>query len=142
MSTGPDRRCQRLLTVESRVCGGALERFGRRVGCDEAGDDGGGEDSEALAGEVDRLDRLLAPKLLDGERVTVETANITSERSVHWCQRLLTVDKRVCGGVLERGEDLVLLETGGKVLGGLRIESVLPETATEASKGAHQNAST
>ena len=58
------------------------------------------------------------------------------------CQRLLTVDKRVCGGVLERGEDLVLLETGGKVLGGLRIEVVAAETATEASKGAHQNAST
>ena len=54
----------------------------------------------------------------------------------------MTVEKRACGGALERGEGLVLLETGGEVLGGLRIESVQPETAREASKGAHQNAST
>ena len=58
------------------------------------------------------------------------------------CQRLLTVEKRACGGALERGEGLVLLETGGEVLGGLRIEVVSAETATEASKGADQNAST
>ena len=58
------------------------------------------------------------------------------------CQRLLTVEKRACGGALERGEGLVLLETGGEVLGGLRIESVHPETASEASKGARKNAST
>ena len=45
---------------------------------------------------------------------------------------------RACGGALERGEGLVLLETGGEVLGGLRIESVLPETASEASNGARQ----
>ena len=57
------------------MCGSVLERFCRRVGADEAGNDGGGEDSESPAGEVDRFDRLLAPKLLDGERVTVETAN-------------------------------------------------------------------
>ena len=75
------RRCQRLLTLAcrlrraERVCGSVLERFCRRVGADEAGNDGGGEDSESPAGEVDRFDRLLAPKLLDGERVTVETAN-------------------------------------------------------------------
>ena len=131
------------LTVKAGAFQGssALERFSRRVRCDETGDDGGGEDSESLAGEVDRFDRLLAPKLLDGERVTVETANITSERPVHWCQRLLTVEIG-CGGALERGEGLVLLETGGEVLGGLRIESVGPETASEASKGARKNAST
>ena len=58
------------------------------------------------------------------------------------CQRLLTVEKRACGGVLERGEGLVRLESLGEVLGSLRIESVLLEAATEASKGAHQNAST
>ena len=87
MSKGPDRRCQRLLTVESRVCGGAHERFGRRVGCDEAGDDGGGEDSEPLAGEVDRLDRLLAPKLLDRERVTVEPVRRQHKRSVIGCRQ-------------------------------------------------------
>ena len=48
----------------------------------------------------------------------------------------------MCGGALELLEGLVLLETGGEVLGGLRIESVVPETASEASKGARKNAST
>ena len=52
------------------------------------------------------------------------------------------MENRVCAGALERGEGLVLLETGGEVLGGLRIEVVSAETATEASKGADQNAST
>ena len=46
------------------------------------------------------------------------------------------------GSALESGEGLVLLETGGEVLGGLRIELVVLETASEASKGARQNAST
>ena len=45
------------------------------------------------------------------------------------CQRLLTVEIG-CGGALERGEGLVLLETGGEVLGGLRIEIVTAETAS------------
>ena len=37
----------------------------------------------------------------------------------------------MCGGALERGKGLVLLETGGEVLGGLRIEMVTVETASE-----------
>ena len=45
------------------------------------------------------------------------------------CQRLLTVEIG-CGGALERGEGLVLLETGSEVLGGLRIEIVTGETAS------------
>ena len=45
----------------------------------------------------------------------------------------MTVEKRACGGALERGEGLVLLETGGEMLGGLRIESVLLETASEGA---------
>ena len=46
------------------------------------------------------------------------------------CQRLLTVEKTACGGALELLEGLVLLETGGEVLGGLRIEIVIGETAS------------
>ena len=111
----------------------ALERFSRRVRCDETGDDGGGEDSESLAGEVDRFDRLLAPKLLDGERVTVETANITSERPVHWCQRLLTAGNRACGGSLERGEGRVRLESLREVFCALRTELVDCEPASEGA---------
>ena len=77
LRTRAESVCQRLLTLAcrlrraERVCGSVLERFCRRVGADEAGNDGGGEDSESTAPEVDRFDRLLAPKLLDGERVTV-----------------------------------------------------------------------
>ena len=47
------------------------------------------------------------------------------------CQRLLTVGKWVCGGVLERGEGCVLLETLGKVLGSLRIKLVLAKAANK-----------
>ena len=47
------------------------------------------------------------------------------------CQRLLTVGEWVCGGVLERGEGCVLLETLGKVLGRLRIELVKAEAANK-----------
>ena len=81
LRTRAESRRQRLLTLvcrlrrAERVCGSVLERFCRCVGADEAGNDGGGEDSESAVGEVDRFDRVLAPKLLDGERVTVETAN-------------------------------------------------------------------
>ena len=132
------------LTVKAGAFQGssALERFSRRVRCDETGDDGGGEDSESLAGEVDRFDRLLAPKLLDGERVTVETAKITSERPVHWCQRLLTVEKTACGGAPERGDRRVRLEEVGHDLCALHPELVPADTASEGSKGARQNAST
>ena len=49
------------------------------------------------------------------------------------CQRLLTVEKTACGGALELLEGLVLLETGGEMLGGLRIESILLETASEGA---------
>ena len=51
-------------------------------------------------------------------------------RADYECQRLLTVEKRACGGALERGEGLVLLETGGEVLSGLRIELVVLEPAS------------
>ena len=63
--------------ADSRIGGrdGVLERLGRCVVADEAGDDGGGEHSEALVREIDRFDRLLAPQLLDLEGVAVETAN-------------------------------------------------------------------
>ena len=64
----------------------------------------------------------------------------------------MTVEKTACGGARELLEGLVLLETGGEVLGGLRIEIVIGETASggeirvetasEASKGARKNAST
>ena len=43
----------------------------------------------------------------------------------------MTVEKTACGGALELLEGLVLLETGGEMLGGLRIKSVLLETASE-----------
>ena len=40
------------------------------------------------------------------------------------CQRLLTVGKWVCGGVLERGEGCVLLDALSKVLGGLYLKAI------------------
>ena len=58
------------------------------------------------------------------------------------CQRLLTVEKRACGGALESGDRRVRLEEVGHDLRALCLELIPAETATEASKGAHQNAST
>ena len=57
------------------MCRSVLERCCRRIGADEAGNDGGGEHGESLARQVNRFDRLLASQLLDIEWVTVETAN-------------------------------------------------------------------
>ena len=45
---------------------------------------------------------------------------------------MLTVAKRVCGDILERGEGLVLLEALGEMLGGLCVKVVLLETAYES----------
>ena len=69
------------------------------------------------------------------------------------CQRLLTVGNRACGGALERGDRRVRLEEVGNcsdaISGVLSFtfvvdstELVAGETATKASKGAHENAST
>jgi len=50
------------------------------------------------------------------------------------CQWLLAaVGNRACGDALERGEGLVLLETGSEVLGGLRIECVFREAVSEGA---------
>ena len=46
------------------------------------------------------------------------------------CQRLLTVEKRACGGALELLERRVRLEGLREVLGALRTEAVEPETAS------------
>ena len=47
------------------------------------------------------------------------------------CQRLLTEEKRACGGALELLEGRVGFESFGKVLGGVRTELVGPETVSE-----------
>ncbi len=54
----------------------------------------------------------------------------------------MTVEKRACGGALESGDRRVRLEEVGHDLRALCLELIPAETATEASKGAHQNAST
>ena len=66
--------CQRLLTVRAGGSG-ALERSGRRILTDEARDNNGGEVGEALAREVNRINRLVAAQLLDPKRVAVEAAD-------------------------------------------------------------------
>ena len=53
----------------------ALERLGRRVCADQAGDDNGGGDPQTLAGEIDCLDRLLTLELLDREWMAIEAAH-------------------------------------------------------------------
>ena len=72
---GVELQRQRVLTAGKWICGSVLERFCCRVRTDEAGNDGGREHGETLAREVDGFDRLLAPQLLDLERVAVKTAN-------------------------------------------------------------------
>ena len=52
-----------------------LERFGGSVRGQKTGDDDSREVSEALAREVDLLDRFLAPQLLDLERMAIESAH-------------------------------------------------------------------
>ena len=47
------------------------------------------------------------------------------------CQRLLTEEKRACGGALELLEGRVGLERLGEVLGALRTETVVLETASD-----------
>ena len=47
------------------------------------------------------------------------------------CQRLLTAWKRVCGGVLERLEGLVLLEGLSKRLCTIWADVVAPQTANK-----------
>ena len=49
------------------------------------------------------------------------------------CQRLLTVENRACGGVPERLEGRVRLEGLGEVLGALRTDAVVPESASEGA---------
>ena len=46
------------------------------------------------------------------------------------CQRLLTVEKRACGGALERGEGRVGLERLRDVLGALRTNAVVVQSAS------------
>ena len=48
------------------------------------------------------------------------------------CQRVLTVGKRARSGVLERLEGLVVGKGLGEVLGGLRIEVVVAQTADKS----------
>ena len=45
----------------------------------------------------------------------------------------MTVEKWACGGALERLEGRVRLESLGEVLGSLRIELVVLETASEGA---------
>ena len=47
------------------------------------------------------------------------------------CQRLLTVEKRAFGGVLERVERRVGLERFGEVLGARCTDAVVVQTASE-----------
>ena len=49
------------------------------------------------------------------------------------CQRLLTAEKRVCGGALELLQGRVRLERLGEVLGALRTDAVVEQTASEGA---------
>ena len=53
----------------------ALERLGRRVCADQAGDDNGGGNAQTLAVEIDHLDRLLTLELLDQKWMAIDAAH-------------------------------------------------------------------
>ena len=53
-----------------------------RVPCDASADDDGRRNIELLAGEIDRLDRLDALQLVDGQGMAVDT--VAAERRVTW----------------------------------------------------------
>ena len=55
--------------------GGALEFLQHRILLDAGRDDDAGGDTELLAGQVDRLDRLDALELVDRQRVAVDAAH-------------------------------------------------------------------
>ena len=52
----------------------APERFGHRVGADQAGNDDSRCNIEALVGEVNGLSRLIPLQLLDWQRMAINTA--------------------------------------------------------------------
>ena len=53
----------------------ALERLGRRVCADQAGDDDGGGEAKRLVGKVDLLDGLLTRELLDRQWMAIDAAH-------------------------------------------------------------------
>jgi hypothetical protein len=57
------------------VHGSSLERLGCCIQADQDGNHDSRGDTQILVREVDQLDWLLAPQLLDLERVTVDAAN-------------------------------------------------------------------
>ena len=123
--------CQ-LRRAES-ACSSVLERFCRRVGADETGNDGGGEHGESLAREVDRFDRLLAPQLLDLERAAVETANGAESAVSAAADSKLTARFEAWGGVLDALQRLVDREHVGEVLCAVNTEAVGRDAANRAT---------
>ena len=82
---------------------------------------------ERLEGLV-RLERLSERlRTLWTDAVVDKTANSAKSR----CQRLLTVEKRACGGALELLERRVGLEGLREVLCALSTDAVVPETASD-----------
>ena len=106
LRTRTESGCQRLLTVGKRARGGVLER------CEG----------------IVRLEAL-------GERLcALRTDTVLLETASEWhseCQRLLTVEKRACGGALELLERRVGLEGLREVLCALSTDVVVPETASD-----------
>ena len=72
--------------------------------------------------------RLRARRVREHARMRAREYAIGSE-----CQRLLTVGKWACGGAQELLEGRVRLEGIGEVLGALRTDFVVVETASEGA---------
>ena len=106
LQTRAESVCQRLLTAENRVCGGAPERVERRVG-------------------LEGLREVLGA--LRTELVGCEPASEGEFR----VSAAIDSGIRACGGSLERGDRRVCLEEVGHDLCTLHPELVAPETASE-----------
>ena len=149
--------CQRLLTVEKRACGNALERLEGRVGLEslrevfcalltelvvlEPASEGAfrvsaaidcGKKSIAAHSSFLRAefvlrasDRCLAPS---GPSSLPKSLRARAKSE---CQQLLTAEKRACGGARERVESRVHLESFRDVLGALRTDIVVIESASK-----------
>ena len=77
----------------------ALERFGLCVGADQAGDDNSRGHCEVFAREINRLDWLFAPQLLNLEWMAIKTGQRKAQ-DCHGVQTRLTeeVGSRVAAG--------------------------------------------